>query len=153
MAATRKRRSTRSDSAAPRIIVERRDARKAARALWRGLTRFNKEKAGPFHYSRIVISARGKSGRIVGGIILQSYWTETYVELLWLSERARGQGGGRALIEEAERSARRRGSRVMHLNTYSFQAPGFYEKLGFRRAAAVSGSPHGATRYFYVKRL
>jgi GNAT superfamily N-acetyltransferase len=100
-----------------------------------------------------VLSARDESGRVVGGVILQSYWKETYVELLWLSERARGQGGGRALIEEAERRARRRGSRLLHLNTYSFQAPGFYEKMGFRRYGAMRGSPQGASRYFYVKRL
>ena len=136
-----------------RVVAERKNAPKVARLLWRGLNRFNQETAGPFHYSRIVLTARGKSGRVVGGVILQSYWTETYVELLWLSERARRQGLGRELIEEAERRARRRGSRLMHLSTYSFQAPGFYQKLGFRCCGTISGSPKGASRYFYVKRL
>ena len=140
-------------AARPRVVAERENAPKVARQLWRGLSRFNQEAAGPFHYSRIVLTARGKTGRVVGGVILQSYWTETYVELLWLSERARRQGLGRELIQEAERRARRRGSRLIHLSTYSFQAPGFYEKLGFRRCGRISGSPKGATRYFYVKRL
>ena len=136
-----------------RVVVERKNAPKVARQLWRGLSRFNQETAGPFHYSRVVLTARGKSGRIVGGVILQSYWTETYVELLWLSERARRQGLGSELMREAERRARGRGSRLIHLSTYSFQAPGFYEKRGFRRCGRISGSPKGATRYFYVKRL
>ncbi|HZM44694.1 MAG TPA: GNAT family N-acetyltransferase [Burkholderiales bacterium] len=136
-----------------RVVAQGKNAPKVARQLWRGLSRFNQETAGPFHYSRIVLTARGKRGTIVGGVILQSYWTETYVELLWLSERARRQGLGRELIQEAERRARRRGSRLIHLSTYSFQAPGFYEKLGFRRCGRISGSPKGATRYFYVKRL
>ena len=153
MAARRRRSSARSGAPGPRVVAERKNARKAARVLWRGLTRFNKEKAGPFRYSRVVLTARGKSAGIVGGVILQSWWTETYVELLWLSGRARGQGLGRELIEEAERRARRRGSRIMHLSTYSFQAPGFYQKLGFRRVGAMSGSPKGATRYYYLKRL
>jgi len=39
------------------------------------------------------------------------------------------------------------------LNTYSFQAPGFYEKLGFKRVGGMSGSPPGESRHFYVKRL
>jgi ribosomal protein S18 acetylase RimI-like enzyme len=56
-------------------------------------------------------------------------------------------------MQEAERRARRRGSRLIHLNTYSFQAPGFYEKLGYRRFGGMSGSPAGASRHFYVKPL
>jgi len=84
---------------------------------------------------------------------MQSYWRETYVELLWLSARARGFGTGAKLVAEAERRARRRGSRLIHLNTYSFQAPGFYEALGYRRFGAVSGSPRGERRYYYAKRL
>lgn len=134
-----------------RVTAERRNARAVARQLWRGLIRFNRKTAGPFDYSRVVLCARSPSGRIVGGLILQSYWRESYVELLWLSDRARGQGLGRELIQEAERRARRRGSKLIHLNTYSFQAPGFYEKLGYRRCGAMRGSPKGARRYFYVK--
>ena len=86
-------------------------------------------------------------------MILQSYWRESYIELLWLSDRARAQGYGSRLMQEAERRARRRGSRLIHVNTYSFQAPGFYRKQGYRLFGSISGSPRGATRYFYVKRL
>ena len=82
-----------------------------------------------------------------------SYWRESYIELLWLSARARRAGFGSRLINEAERRARRRGRRLIHLNTYSFQAPGFYEKHGYRRFGGLSGSPRGQSRHFYVKRL
>jgi GNAT superfamily N-acetyltransferase len=136
-----------------RIAAERRNPGKASRELWAGLLRFNRAKAGPVRYSHLVISARDGKGKIVGGAILQSYWEETYVELLWLSEKMRGEGVGRDLMREAERHARKRGSVLIHLNTYSFQAPRFYEKLGYRRFGAMSGSPKGASRYFYAKRL
>ncbi len=115
--------------------------------------RFNRKSAGAFRYSRTVLAVKDDSGRVLGGAILQSYWKETYVELLWLSDRARRKGYGRQLMQEAERRARRRGSKLMHLNTYSFQAPGFYEKLGFRRFGGMSGSPPGASRHYYVKQL
>lgn len=136
-----------------RIVAERSSARAVSRKLWSGLIRYNRKTAGPFHYSRTVLSVRGGKGRLLGGLILQSYWTESYVELLWLSDKARRQGYGRRLIAEAERRARRRGSLLIHLNTYSFQAPGFYEKLGFQRVGGMSGSPQGHSRLFYVKRL
>lgn len=137
----------------PSIAVVRRHAAQASRALWAGLLRYNRKEAGPFRYSRLVIAARDAKGKIVGGVILQSYWKETYVELLWLSEKSRRNGIGSELIGEAERRARRRGSALMHLNTYSFQAPRFYEKLGFRRVGSMRGSPKGASRYFYAKPL
>jgi GNAT superfamily N-acetyltransferase len=136
-----------------RVVIERTRAAAVSRELWRGLLRFNREQAGPLAYSRKVISVRDGKGRLLGGLILQSYWQESYVELLWLAKRARGEGLGEKLIVAAEREARRRGSRLIHLNTYSFQAPGFYEKQGYRRFGEISGSPKGARRYFYVKRL
>jgi GNAT superfamily N-acetyltransferase len=143
----------RPQAPATRIVAEKAGARGASRKLWAGLLRYNRKTAGPFHYSRVVLTVRGARGRVLGGLILQSYWKESYVELLWLSESARRFGHGRRLMQEAERRARRRGSRLLHLNTYSFQAPGFYEKLGFRRFGGMQGSPARASRHFYVKPL
>lgn len=133
--------------------MERSRKSATSRELWRGLLAFNRKQVGPTNYERTVLSVRGERGRLVGGLILESYWKESYVELLWLSAPARGAGIGSTLIHEAERHARRRGSRHIHLNTYSFQAPGFYEKLGYRRFGTLTGSPTGASRHFYVKKL
>jgi GNAT superfamily N-acetyltransferase len=138
---------------AARVVAERSDPAAVSRKLWKGLVRFNRKQAGPLHYKRTVVSVRDAKGRLLGGLILQSYWQESYIELLWLSARARRAGFGSRLIKEAERRARRRGSRLIHLNTYSFQSPGFYEKQGYRRFGGMSGSPQGESRHFYVKRL
>jgi GNAT superfamily N-acetyltransferase len=124
-----------------------------SRALWRGLVQFNRAQAGPLRYARNVITARDAKGKVVGGLILQSYWRESYIELLWLSDKARGKRLGSALIKEAERIAQKRGSCLIHLNTFSFQAPGFYEKNGYKRFGRMSGSPKGESRHFYVKKL
>ena len=142
-----------TSAAAGRIVSETANKRAASRRLWNGLIRYNRKTAEPFHYTRTVLTVRSAAGSVLGGLILQSYWKESYVELLWLSERARRLGYGRRLMQEAERRARRRGSRLMHLNTYSFQAPGFYEKLGFKRVGGMQGSPAGESRHFYVKHL
>ena len=137
----------------PLVVAERKNAREVSRQLWRGLARFNQKTAGTYHYSRVVLTVRSAGGTILGGLILQQWWKESYIELLWLSERARRHGYGSELIAEAERRARRRGSKLLHLNTYSFQAPRFYEKLGFRRFGRMGGSPKGESRHFYVKQL
>jgi GNAT superfamily N-acetyltransferase len=136
-----------------RILAEGKNSAAASRQLWNGLVRYNRATAGPLRYTRTVLTVRNDAGKLQGGLILQSYWKESYVELLWLSAKARRGGLGRKLMQEAERRARRRGSLLIHLNTYSFQAPGFYEKLGFRRFGGMEGSPAGASRHFYAKRL
>ena len=138
----------------PKIAVERSSRTPGvSRELWAGLMRFNRSKAGPLRYSRVVLSARDDKGRLLGGLILQSYWRESYIELLWLSARAREAGIGSSLIRKAEERARRRGSRLIHLNTFSFQAPAFYRKQGYRRFGGMSGSPKGHSRHFFVKPL
>ena len=142
-----------ADALGLRIAAEGKRARAASRELWAGLIRYNRQQAGPLRYSRTVLTARDRKGKLLGGAILQSYWKETYVELLWLSERARRSGLGSRLIAEAERRAKKRGSVLLHLNTYSFQAPGFYEKLGFKRLGGMQGSPRGESRHFYAKKL
>ena len=138
---------------AGRVIAERSNSAGVSRALWKGLLKFNREQAGPLRYQRTVLGAHDHKGRLLGGLILQSYWRESYVELLWVAARARRAGLGRKLIQEAEHQARQRGSRLIHLNTYSFQAPRFYEKQGYRRFGGIAGSPKGASRHFYVKHL
>jgi GNAT superfamily N-acetyltransferase len=142
-----------ADALGLRIAAEGRRARTSSRKLWEGLIRYNRQQVGPLRYSRSVLTVRDRRGRLQGGLILQSYWKESYVELLWLSQRMRGLGTGSKLIAEAERRARRRGSVLLHLNTYSFQAPGFYEKLGFKRLGGMQGSPRGESRHFYAKKL
>jgi GNAT superfamily N-acetyltransferase len=139
--------------AAERIAIERARAAAVSRQLWKGLIAYNRQQTGRLSYTRKVLSVRDAKGKLLGGLILQSYWRESYVELLWLSARARRGGVGSRLITEAERIARKRGSRLIHLNTYSFQAPGFYEKQGYRRFGGMEGSPEGHSRHFYVKQL
>ena len=59
----------------------------------------------------------------------------------------------RALLDRAEDEARRRGARRMLLNTFSFQAPGFYDRQGYRRFGGVSPCLGEYGQYFYVKEL
>jgi ribosomal protein S18 acetylase RimI-like enzyme len=57
------------------------------------------------------------------------------------------------LLQEAEAIAVKRGCHHSHLDTYSFQAPEFYEKQGYRRFGELPDYPPGHTRYFLRKDL
>ena len=70
-----------------------------------------------------------------------------------LPEEARGQGTGRRILIAAEEEAVRRGCRYAWLDTFSFQARGFYEKLGYSVFGTLEDYPAGHSRYFLRKTL
>ena len=71
---------------------------------------------------------------------------------LWLDADLRGEGLGVKLVATLEREARDRGARAVLLDTYDFQARGFYEKLGYR-CFGTFDYPGGMTRYYMTKAL
>ena len=72
---------------------------------------------------------------------------------VWVANSQRGLGLGRALMQAAEAEALRRGCRQVVLSTHSFQAPRFYERLGYVRQAVIEGEPAGHSNIVYAKRL
>ncbi len=91
--------------------------------------------------------------RIVGGVTGKTVQGWLYIGQLALASEWRGQGYGRKLVAEAERIAVERGCHSAWLNTHSFQAPGFYERLGYEPFGILDDFPKGDRRYFFAKRL
>jgi len=108
---------------------------------------------GPFCPKPLVILIHNSEGCLVGGLIGRTMWGWVQIELLWIEASLRGAGHGRRLMAHAEAEARRRGCHHARLDTYSFQAPGFYEKCGYRRIGTLEDFPEGHERYFYAKQL
>ena len=100
-------------------------------------------------FQRVLIS----DGHIAGGLLGQfrSHWL--HVDILVVQPALRGSGAGRALIEQAEVAARERGCHGLWLDTFDFQAPDFYEHLGFVRFGTISDFHDGHARHFYQKRF
>lgn len=94
---------------------------------------------------------RDESGALLGGLIAETYWGWLYVDLLLVGEALRGRGLGRVLIEQAEQIARERGCTRAYLTTFSFQARGFYEKLGYRVVGQLDDYPPGMAYYWMRK--
>ena len=72
---------------------------------------------------------------------------------LWVHESKRRRGIGRALLQSVEEEAARRGCTQSLVFTHSFQAPIFYERLGYARQASISDYPRSHAQYVYVKQL
>jgi GNAT superfamily N-acetyltransferase len=88
-----------------------------------------------------------------GGLWGRSYYGWLFVELLFVPEAARGHGVGTELMRRAEAEAARRGCHGVWLDSFSFQAPGFYRRLGYAEFGVVEDYPPGHTRHFLKKRL
>jgi len=120
----------------------------------KALIAFNEEKTGrPLNPRRFLVSVRDGDGALVGGLTGVTYWDWLYVGELWLDERLRGRGWGRRLLDRAERIAVARGCRAAWLDTFSFQAPGFYRRLGWREFGSLDDQPSGESRHFFWKPL
>lgn len=90
---------------------------------------------------------------IVGGLLAETQLGWMYVSTLSVAEHLRGHGYGRALMEAAEVEAAERGCHSVWLNTFSYQAPEFYQRLGYVEFGRLNDYPPGQMRIFFQKRL
>jgi len=75
------------------------------------------------------------------------------IRQMWVDKRYRGRGYGRALVEAMVAEARRRGVLRVWVASYDFQAPGLYERAGFRRMAEFEGWPEGHVNVILCRNL
>lgn len=93
-------------------------------------------------------------GQMVAGISGSTFMDLMRVDLLWVDEKLRGTGAGSSLLEAAETFGKENGCTLITLDTFSFQAPGFYEKKGYSCFGTVEDClAPGVTRYYYMKRF
>ena len=118
-----------------------------------GITSFNKQHAGEEHAQRLCFVVKDADQTVLGGVIGIVYWDWLAVDLMWLPEALRGRGLGHQLLTHIEDEARRRGAKHVHLDTFSFQAPEFYQQHGYRVFGELKDFPPGYTRYYLTKEL
>ncbi|MEI4486117.1 GNAT family N-acetyltransferase [Frigidibacter sp. MR17.14] len=93
------------------------------------------------------------AGRVLGGLVGRTAYDWAVIELLYVPPEARGRGTGRRLVAAAEALARDRGCTGIWLDSFGFQAPEFYRRLGYRVFGTLPDNPRGDSRWFLSKRL
>ena len=88
---------------------------------------------------------------IVGGLIGHSSYDWLFISVLIVPEQLRGNGLGRTLLLQAEDIARSRKLTGVWLDTFSFQARSFYEKLGYTIFGELEDHPQGISQYWLKK--
>jgi len=118
-----------------------------------GITDYNTQQAGDDQGKNLCFVLRSPDQEIVGGVIGATYWDWLYINLMWIKDELRGHGYGEQLLMLAEEEGRKRGPRQVYLDTFSFQAPGFYKKYGYEVFGELHDFPPGYQRYFLTKHL
>jgi GNAT superfamily N-acetyltransferase len=119
-----------------------------------GLADYNEQKTGYRDWRPLAALLRDPvSGETQGGMIGKTSYGLLFIDLVYLPEGARGQDIGSRLLAMMEREGVARGCREGFLFTITWQAPGFYERHGWREFGRVNCDPAGNARVFMTKTL
>jgi GNAT superfamily N-acetyltransferase len=125
----------------------------AVAAIQRGLHAYNQEMGGAYDREPVTLLARAPDGVVRGGLLGLTFWGWLFIDWLWLARETRGLGLGSELLRRAEDIARKRGCAHAYTDTFSFQAPDFWQRNGYAEFGRLDGMPAGHARLWFRKSL
>ncbi|BAZ32845.1 putative N-acetylmannosamine-6-phosphate epimerase superfamily protein [Cylindrospermum sp. NIES-4074] len=136
------------------ITVENHPSAEAIRTVINNLIEYNNiRQTEKDVYQPLTILLRDSNSQTVGGLIGKTQWGWLFISHLWVSQALRNQGYGQQLMLKAEEVAKQRNCSHAYLDTFSFQALGFYERLGYEKFGVLEDFPPGHQRYFLQKQI
>jgi GNAT superfamily N-acetyltransferase len=135
------------------MLTDRPDARAKA-AIEAGIGFYNEEKASYRDQRQLAVLVSDPATReVIGGLLGRTSLGLFFIDLLYLPDRLRGQNTDSRIIRLAEEEAQLRGCTAVVRYTIHFQAPGFYQHLGYRELGRIECDPPGHTRICMTKHL
>lgn len=123
-------------------------------SIYEGLREFNLAHFPELHELEFGVFIHNHEQQIVGGAIGNVIFSIMHIKYLWLAESLRGRGMGTKIISVLVAKAIDQGLTSIALETYSFQAPEFYKKLGFLETGKFENYPClGINKLFFQKNL
>ncbi len=89
----------------------------------------------------LTVSSYDGSGALLGGLSGWTWQEAAGIGMTWVHADQRGTGLGAKLLHDFEEAARTRGARRVFVTSFTFQAPGFYERHGYREIFRWEGVP------------
>ncbi len=123
-------------------------------AILDALVAYNDAAHGPAGYEKVaVLLKHPETGATIGGLWGWIVYDWLFVSLLFVPPELRGQRLGSQLMLAAEAKARAARCAGIWLDTFSFQAPGFYRGLGYELFGELPDHPRGKARHLFRKIL
>jgi GNAT superfamily N-acetyltransferase len=136
-----------------RIVEDAQPEFDAVGAIQRGLHTYNQEMGGDYDREPVTLLVQDADGQTLGGLLGLTFWGWLFIDWLWLAPEQRGKRLGEALLQRAEAIARDRGCRNVYTDTFSFQAPGFWQRNGYGEFGRLDEMPEGHARIWFRKAL
>jgi ribosomal protein S18 acetylase RimI-like enzyme len=134
------------------LVVEAKLREQQDKIIRDGIVSFNEPFTGskPEQYS---IYVKDDEDSIIAGSIVYAHNNSIYVDVIWVSKEHRGKGLGGLLLKNVEAEAIKRGIKASTLDTFSFQAEGFYLKHGYQHIGTIKNYLEGHDRIYLRKQL
>lgn len=121
--------------------------------IFQGLLEYNLSRIEDKNPKDLGIFLLNENGEKTAGLIGNTHGIWLSIKYLWVSEELREKKIGSRILEQAEETARTRGCKYVFLDTFSFQAPAFYKKYGYREVFVLENYPIFGKRYYLTKIL
>lgn len=116
-------------------------------------SRYSEQNGVALNYSEFCFAAEDEEGKILGVITGRAYYNEVHIGDLIIDGKHRRSGLGSKLIAAVEEAYAGAGYEKITVTTFGFQAPEFYQKLGFRIEFVREDKDPGLSKYFFSKSL
>jgi len=121
------------------------------------ITNYNLSKIPPTDnelFKKINLIIKYEKGEILAGLLGEKYYMNAaHIDTLWVDENFRGIDLGTNLLAKFEEIVKNLNCFMVHLDTFDFQAPKFYEKNGYKLYGTLNDNPIGHKRFYYYKIL
>lgn len=92
-----------------------------------------------------------ENNKKLAGLTGETFGNWLCIHYLFVAEHLRKTGIGSELLIAAEKEAKQRGCKYVFVDTFSFQAPEFYKKHGYKEVFTLDNYPYTGKRYYYTK--
>lgn len=140
----------------PRYSVHddpRRDAAAALQVVDEGIGAFNEQEPALADVHPLAVFVHDEAGTTIGGAVGRRWGRAAELQQLWVADAQRRHGLGRELLARFEAQAAAHGVQLVYLETFSFQAPRFYEKQGYHTVLLIDELTRGISKHTMHKRL
>lgn len=118
-----------------------------------GMLSYHASKGHPRKVDKFSITIKDENGKLAGCVMATCLYNGMEITSLWVDEDARGRGLGQKLMELVEAEGKKRGMSFAYTNTFTWQAPEFYEKLGYQLYGKLENFPTDNQLSYYRKDL
>lgn len=121
------------------FILDESPSEKIKEQLHQGIRDYNRAHLGEYHLHFFSLYKNDDQNNLIAGIygFILSPHQVLRLEYVWVDESHRGKGLGTSLLQQAEDYANQHHCKRIQIRTFSFQAPKFYQNLGYRQIGSA----------------